>query len=52
MKDQSTKEITSELLQREGISHIEVEPHEKVTITTGTTSKNIEGPAIIVINQD
>lgn len=52
MNDLTTKDLTEELIKREGISDLVVEPHKEVTITTGEESKVITGPAIIVINQD
>jgi len=48
----TTKDITEELLGREGISYLNIEPYEKVTITTGQGEQHITGPAIIIINQD
>lgn len=50
--EKSTKEITNELINREGISHLKIEPYEKVTITTGQGEREFTGPAIIIINQD
>lgn len=52
MKGFSTKEISNELLSREGITQIRVEPYEKVKITTGQGEREFIGPAIIFINQD
>ncbi|HWL22401.1 MAG TPA: BC1881 family protein [Ureibacillus sp.] len=48
----TTKEITDELLRREGISHLNIEPYEKVTITTGQGEREFTGPVMIIINQD
>ncbi|MEI3607083.1 BC1881 family protein [Pseudogracilibacillus sp. SE30717A] len=48
----STKDLTNELKAREGITHIEIEPYEKISITTGHETKEFTGPAIILINQD
>lgn len=48
----STKDLTETLLSREGITHLNVEPYEKVKITTGHSEKEFIGPAIIIINQD
>jgi len=48
----STKELTVELKQREGITHLNVEPYEKVKITTASEEREITGPAIIIVNQD
>ncbi|EPD52774.1 hypothetical protein HMPREF1210_01154 [Paenisporosarcina sp. HGH0030] len=50
--EKSTKDITDELLQREGIAHLNIEPYEKVTITTGQGEQHFTGPAIIIVNQD
>ena len=52
MKKQSTKKISEELITREGISHIIIEPYEKVKITTGQREREFIGPAIIIVNQD
>lgn len=52
MKDLSTKQLTDELIKREGIFNLRVEPYKKVTITADDIEKEIEGPAIIVINRD
>ncbi|MGM0903077.1 MAG: BC1881 family protein [Bacillota bacterium] len=52
MKEVTTKEVTKELLNREGISSLSVEPYEKVKITTGQGEREFTGPAIIIINQD
>jgi hypothetical protein len=48
----STKYLTQELVKKEGITHIEVEPYEKIRITTGQEEYEFTGPAIIIINQD
>jgi hypothetical protein len=47
-----TKEISEELINREGITHISVEPYECVRIITGQEEREFTGPAIIIINQD
>lgn len=52
MKSISTKNISEELTEREGIIHINVEPYEKVKITTGQGEREFTGPAIIIVNQD
>ncbi|WP_256816546.1 BC1881 family protein [Cytobacillus sp. Bac17] len=52
MTNLSTKEISEELVNREGISHIVVEPYEGVRIITGQGEREFTGPAIIIINQD
>lgn len=48
----TTREISEELIEQEGISHINIEPYEKVTITTGREVREYIGPAIIIVNQD
>jgi len=48
----TTSELTQEFLGREGIELIPVDPYENVQIKTGTTIREIVGPALIVINQD
>lgn len=50
--NKSTKDISNELIQREGVSSIKVDPYEKVTIKTDQGKQEFTGPAIIVINQD
>lgn len=52
MANKSTKELTDELVNCEGIKTIEVDPYEKVEIKKGLTINKIVGPAIILINQD
>ncbi|MBM4762721.1 BC1881 family protein [Bacillus sp. B15-48] len=52
MEQYSTVELSNELVEREGISHIKVEPYEKVTLTTGQGEREFTGPVIIIINQD
>ncbi len=41
----STKDLTEELLTKEGVTYVNVEPYKKQTIT-------IEGPACIIIVYD
>lgn len=48
LKNVSTKDISEELETREGVTKIQVEPHVKVEVA-GVV---VEGPAIILINQD
>jgi len=48
----STNELTKELTAREGITHINVEPYEKIKIATGLGEREFTGPAIIIVNQD
>jgi hypothetical protein len=52
MENVHTKELSQELVGREGVFHIDVEPYEKVKITTGQGEREFTGPAIIIINQD
>lgn len=52
MKNYSTNEISKEITNREGITHIQVEPYEKFKITTGQGEREFTGPAIIIVNQD
>lgn len=52
MNQFSTKELSTELTTREGITHINVEPYEKVKIITGHGEREFTGPAIIVVSQD
>lgn len=48
----STKDLTNELMNRDGIKVIEVVPYEEVVIQKGPTTYSLVGPAIILINQD
>lgn len=48
----STKELTAELKQREGITYMNVEPYEKVKIVTGREEIEITGPVTIIFNRD
>jgi len=48
----STKELSDELSAREGVSRIELLPYEEMRIITGREERTIQGPAIILINQD
>lgn len=48
----STKELTQELIGREGVEFIQINPHEEFKITTGQKELVYSGPAIILINQD
>lgn len=52
LRNLSTKEITKELIDREGVTHITVEPYEKLKITIGQRECELTGPAIVIINQD
>lgn len=47
-----TYQLSEELVTREGVSHIDVDPHEKVVIKVGQQEQVFSGPAIIIINQD
>jgi hypothetical protein len=47
-----TKDISKELTKREGITQINIEPYEKVKITTGHGEQDFTGPTIIIVNQD
>lgn len=48
----STKELSEELLAREGIQSILVKPYEEVKITVGQQETTFTGPAVILINRD
>ncbi|WP_416144947.1 BC1881 family protein [Planococcus koreensis] len=48
----STKQLTEELLKKEAVTSIEVEPYEEVVIKVGQQETKFTGPAIITINQD
>lgn len=48
----STKELTSELINRPGVKSVSLEPYQEMKITTDSTELVIQGPAVILINQD
>jgi hypothetical protein len=48
----STKDLTEELEKREGITKITLDPYEDCRIITGHGEHLIQGPAIILVNQD
>ncbi|WP_419877688.1 BC1881 family protein [Brevibacillus centrosporus] len=52
LTDISTKDLTDELMRREGISTVSLEPYAVMKITAGSNEREIQGPAIILINQD
>lgn len=52
LKEISTKELSEELETRLGVESIVLEPYEVAKLKTGQTTKEIEGPAIILINID
>lgn len=52
MNNIETKDLTSELIKREGITTIKVEPYQEIKITAGTEEFHSTGPAIILVNQD
>ena len=47
-----TYQLSEELVTREGVSHVNVDPHEEVVIKVGQQEQIFTGPAIIIINQD
>lgn len=50
--NKSTKELSQELSEREGIETLTVEPHQQFKITVGQQEKIFTGPAVILVNQD
>lgn len=52
MEHNSTKELHEELVNREGVIEIIVEPYEKLTIVQGQRTQEFTGPARVLINQD
>ncbi|MCM1564796.1 MAG: BC1881 family protein [Dehalobacter sp.] len=52
MKNISTLDLTNELMGRNGVESISVEVYEEVRIISNKTEKIVQGPAIILINQD
>lgn len=47
-----THVLHQELLKREGVTGIEVEPHRKVLIDLGDTRHDLVGPFRIILNND
>ncbi|GED34019.1 BC1881 family protein [Brevibacillus centrosporus] len=52
LTDISTKYLTEELMRREDVSAITLEPYAIMKITAGSNEREVQGPAIILINQD
>lgn len=52
LTDISTKDLTDELMRREDVSAITLEPYAIMKITAGSNEREVQGPAIILINQD
>ncbi|WP_143007011.1 BC1881 family protein [Paenibacillus tianmuensis] len=48
----STSKLTDELLKRPGIRSVKVEPYEEIKIVTGHNELVVQGPAIVLVNQD
>jgi hypothetical protein len=48
----STKSLTEELQNRAGVTSFTVEPYEEIRIQTGHVERLIEGPVVVLINQD
>lgn len=48
MKNVPTKNLSEELETRDGVTSVQVSPHEKIEVA-GIT---VEGPAVILINKD
>jgi hypothetical protein len=48
----STKDLTSELVNRPGIKSIILEPYKEIKITTDSSEVVVQGPAVILVNQD
>lgn len=53
LKDYTTKELTEELIKREGIATAYIDPHEPFAVYIDGKARIQEtGPAILTINQD
>lgn len=48
----TTEALTKELIERDGIEVIKIDPYEVMQIKTGQTTRKVIGPAIVLINQD
>ncbi|MCJ2003308.1 BC1881 family protein [Pseudolactococcus carnosus] len=52
MNQYTTAELTQELSKRTGVKTFQINLEEKVKITTGAMSTEVEGPVMILINRD
>ena len=53
LKDYTTKELTEELIKREGIVTAYIDPYEPFAVyIDGKVRMQETGPAILIINQD
>lgn len=52
LKEISTKDLSEELCTRLGVETIVLKPYEIAKLKTGPTTREIEGPAILIINID
>lgn len=48
----STKELTEELLKRDGIRYVDVAPYEEFKVITGQGEIVDTGPVTIILNRD
>lgn len=52
LDDYTTSELTEELLKREAVSSVKVEPYEVYEIKVNNTLVKDVGPAILIVNMD
>ncbi len=52
LKQMSTKTLTEKIIGRPGVKTITIEPYEEIKITTDSDELIVQGPAVILINQD
>lgn len=52
LKDYTTKELTEELIKREGIITTYIDPHKPFAVYIDGKVIQQTGPAILIINQD
>ncbi|MFV0577762.1 MAG: BC1881 family protein [Fusobacterium ulcerans] len=53
LKDYTTKELTEELIRREGIATAYIDPYESFAVyIDGKVRIQETGPAILIVNQD
>lgn len=52
LSNYSTKELTEELVRREGIKKFSLDADRNTILSTNGSVELIEGPAVIIVNQD
>lgn len=52
LEQRTTKELHEELMNREGVTEIIIDPHEAFRIVKDQQTYEFTGPARVLINQD